>query len=450
MKNFKRILGYALLLFLLALVYVLYTNYPKLEFISGFAAKNICSCEFIDQRAIAYTENNDNNFSPVNLAKSSVDVASQSATADVYGLKQRTAIYRKGLGCVLVPEHMALDAIESQQPRRVLDPKPLPYPYGDGAQKDTVFSTLDYNQIQQAVDMAFNNNEVQKTRAVLVIYKDQIIAERYVDSLNRNSKLLGWSMTKSVLATLYGILSYERGFSIDQPAKVEAWKNDERAKITYTDLFHMNSGLEWEEDYAQISDVTRMLFQAKDMAKVQAEKKAAYAPNTHFNYSSGTTNLLSGLLRQEFDSYEEYLNFPYQKLIDRIGMHSMLIETDAVGTFVGSSYGWATTRDWGKFGLLYLHQGNWNGDQLFDKHWVDFVTTAAPNSEKQYGGHFWLSTPEKLPDVPVDTYYADGFQGQRVYIVPSKDLVVVRLGLASTAYFDFNAFLSGITNAINN
>jgi CubicO group peptidase (beta-lactamase class C family) len=185
------------------------------------------------------------------------------------------------------------------------------------------------------------------------------------------------------------------------------------------------------------------------MSKVQAEKQAAFPPNTHFNYSSGTTNLLAGLLRKEFDSYQQYLNFPYDKLIDRIGMNSMVLETDAAGNFVGSSYGWATTRDWGKFGLLYLHQGNWNGDQLFDKKWIDFVTTPAANSAKEYGGHFWLNTPEKLPDAPMDTYYADGFQGQRVYIVPSKDLVVVRLGLASTAYFDFNAFLSGITQAIN-
>src|SRR5690606_37565372 len=137
--------------------------------------------------------------------------------------------------------------------------------------------------------------------------------------------LLGWSMTKTVLATLYGILSFERGFDIDQPVKVDSWKNDERSKITYADLLHMGSGLEWDENYEQISDVTKMLFQANDMTKPILEKQPEYPPNTHFSYSSGTTNLLSGLLLKEVSSYTEYLNFPYQKLIDRIGMESMII-----------------------------------------------------------------------------------------------------------------------------
>lgn len=406
---------------------------------------------FLDGRGQEFTQNNDNNFSPINKARSSVDLELKTATATVYGFKARTAIYRDGLGCVLIPPQMSIeDFVEAEKPVRTPAPKTLAYPYGNAPQKDTVFSTVDYQQINQVVDNAFKNNAIQKTRSVLVIYKDQIIAERYGDSIDRNSRLLGWSMTKTVLATLYGIISVERGFEINQAVKIDAWKNDQRAEITYADLLHMGSGLQWDENYNQISDVTKMLFQADDMTKPQIKKQPEYPPNTHFSYSSGTTNLLSGLLYKELDSYSEYLNFPYKKLIDRIGMESMVIETDAAGNFIGSSYGWATTRDWGKFGLLYLHEGNWNGDQLFDKKWVDFVTTPAPGSNNEYGGHLWLNTPTKLPDAPQDTYYADGFQGQRVYMVPSKDLVVVRLGLASTEAFDFNAFLSGITQAIGN
>lgn len=406
---------------------------------------------FVDQRNQEFTQANDNNFSPINMASSSVDLETKSATATVFGLKARTAIFREGLGCVLIPKHVEVqDILKAEKPMRSLDPGPLAYPYGDAPQKDTVFNNLNYDQIRQTVNNAFKNNDVQKTRSVLVIYKDQIIAERYADSLDRHSRLLGWSMTKSVLSTLYGILAYDSGFDINQRVKIDQWKDDKRAQITYADLLRMNSGLEWVEDYAEISDVTQMLFQADNMAKAQLPKTLEYQPNTHFSYSSGSTNLLSGLLRKEFDSYSEYLNFPYKRLIDRIGMHSMLIETDAAGNFAASAYGWATTRDWGKFGLLYLHQGNWNGDQVFDKSWVEFVTTPSPNSNNEYGGHFWLNTPEKLPDAPMDTYYADGFQGQRVYIVPSKDLVVVRMGLASTQYFDFNAFLSGITQGIDN
>ncbi|MDG3583273.1 serine hydrolase domain-containing protein [Galbibacter pacificus] len=449
MKNFKRFALYTILLICFAFVVVVYFNYPKLNIISGFSAKNMCSCMFTDHRIQTYTTNNDNNFTPVKLAKNQVNISTKQATATVYGLKPRTAVYRKGLGCVLVPAEMNIEEVtHAEAPLRSSKNTSLPYPYGDAEQNDTVFKNVDYSKVEKTVEAAFANNSTQKTRSVLVIYKDQIIAEKYADSLNKDNKMLGWSMTKSVLATLYGILQYEGKLDINEPAKVDAWQNDERASITYNDLLHMNSGLTWEEDYATISDVTKMLFLTDDMTKVQAEKEAAYPPNSYWNYSSGTTNLLSGLLRKEFNSYPEYLNFPYKKLIDRIGMHSMVIETDAAGNFVGSSYGWATTRDWGKFGLLYLHEGNWNGDRVFHENWATYVATPAPNSDGLYGGHFWLNTPEKLPDAPMDAYFADGFQGQRVYIVPSKDLVVVRMGLASGDAFDFNGFLSGITKAI--
>lgn len=410
----------------------------------------MCSCVFNDGRSQQFTRNNDNNFAPVNLAKNKINKTANSVTASVYGLKSRTAIYRKGLGCVLLPINSDLEKIKSAKaPIRNTERINRPYPYGDLQQKDTFFSNIDYEQIDEIVNASFDNNEIQKTRSVLVIYKNQIIAEKYADSLNKDSKLLGWSMTKSIMATLYGILQYEGKLNVNDPTNIKAWQNDERAKITYNDLLHMSSGLVWNEDYATISDVTKMLFLTDNMGKVQEEKLAEAAPNKQWNYSSGTTNLLSSLLRKEFNSYEEYLNFPYQKLIDRIGMKSMFIETDAAGTYVGSSYGWATTRDWGKFGLLYLHNGNWDGDQLFDKNWSDYVAEPAPNSDGLYGAHFWLNTPDKMPHAPMDTYYADGFQGQRVYIVPSKDLVVVRMGLASGDTFDFDWFLGGISKGIN-
>ena len=113
----------------------------------------------------------------------------------------------------------------------------------------------------------------------------------------------------------------------------------------------------WSEEYDKISDATKMLFLAEDMGKVQENKELVGAPNESWNYSSGTTNLLSNILRSHFDSHQGYLDFWYSALIDKIGMHSMLIETDMSGSYVGSSYGWATPRDWAKFGLLYLHKG---------------------------------------------------------------------------------------------
>ena len=129
-------------------------------------------------------------------------------------------------------------------------------------------------------------------------------------------------------------------------------------------------------------------------------------------------------------------------------MHSMLLEADMDGNYVGSSYGWATTRDWAKFGILYLNKGNWNGTQLFDENWSKYVATPTKNSEGVYGAHFWLNAGGKFPDVPRDMYSANGFQGQYVFIVPSKDLVVVRMGLSENPIFDVNEFLSEIIKAI--
>jgi CubicO group peptidase (beta-lactamase class C family) len=178
------------------------------------------------------------------------------------------------------------------------------------------------------------------------------------------------------------------------------------------------------------------------------EKPAAFKPNTHWNYSSGTTNLLSGILRQQFKTHQEYLDFWYSALIDKIGMNSMIIETDMAGNYVGSSYGWATTRDWSKFGLLYLHKGNWNGEQILDESWVKYTVKPTNTSEGQYGAQFWLNAGGRFPDVPREMYYCSGFQGQMVAIIPSLDLVIVRMGLKEDPEFDFNGMLSGIIGSL--
>ena len=125
-------------------------------------------------------------------------------------------------------------------------------------------------------------------------------------------------------------------------------------------------------------------------------------------------------------------------------MHSMLVETDMAGNYVGSSYGWATTRDWSKLGLLYLHKGNWNGEQLFDPSWAKYVSTPTDTSHGRYGAQFWLNAGNHFPNVPRDLYYCSGFQGQMVAIIPSMDLVIVRMGLTEEPQFDFNGLLSGI------
>jgi CubicO group peptidase (beta-lactamase class C family) len=446
MKKTVKILGLALLVLL---VYLGYTNYPKLDILCGFSAKSMASGYFIDNRSRDIIEKGDNDLAMVTMATNKIEKNQKFATASLYGFKERKAIYRQGLGATLIN-----DDFDVSKPYLVPNRKNLvnnlPFPFGNNEPKDTVFATINYSKLRKAVDFAFDKKgEINKrTRSVLVIYKDKIIAEKYDTGFDKNSKILGWSMTKSITATYFGILQKQGKFDINKPAPIAAWKNDDRKNITTSDLLHMNSGLEWDEKDDAISDLTKMLFLEEDMSQSQLLKPAEFKPNTHWNYSSGTSNLLAGILRNQFKTHQEYLDFWYSALIDKIGMNSMVIETDMAGNYVGSSYSWATTRDWAKFGLLYLHKGNWNGEQLFDESWAKYVATPTNTSKGEYGAHFWLNAGGKYPDVPSDLYSANGFQGQRVFIIPSLDLVIVRMGLKKEEGLDLNAFLKGIIESL--
>jgi len=446
MKKLFKFVGFASFI---GIFYLGFTTYPKLDLISGFSAKSIASGHFIDSRSQEMIEKGDNDIDMIDLAKNKIEAMGKFAVASVYGLKERKAIYREGLGVTLINEDFDVTKPYLVPKRTKLNNK-LSFPYGNNEHKDTVFSNVDYTKLNAAVANAFDEKgEIKKrTRSLLVIYKDKIIAEKYDTGFDKNSKILGWSMTKSITATMFGILEKQGKFDIDDPAPIPEWANDKRKLITTNDLLHMNSGLQWVEDYNTISDVTKMLFQAEDMTRAQLEKPAEYKPNMRWNYSSGTTNLLSGILRKQFKTHQEYLNFWYTDLIDKIGMNSMVIETDMAGNYIGSSYGWATTRDWSKFGLLYLHKGNWNGEQIFNENWAKYVATPTNRSEGRYGAHFWLNAGGNFRDVPRDMYYCSGFQGQMVAIIPSLDLVVVRMGLKEGPEFDFNGMLKGIIGSL--
>ncbi|RTY70306.1 class C beta-lactamase-related serine hydrolase [Flavobacterium bomense] len=433
----------------IGIFYVGLITYPKLDLISGFSAKSIASGHFIDNRSQKMIEKGDNDIDMIDLAKNKIEATGKFAIASVYGLKERKAIYREGLGATLINDDFDVSK-PYLVPKRTRLNINMPFPYGNNEPKDTVFSDVDYTKLNAAVANAFDEKEAikKRTRSLLVIYKDKIIAEKYDSGFDKNSKILGWSMTKSITSAMFGILEIQGKYDIYKPAPIPEWKNDDRKSITTNDLLHMNSGLEWEEQYDKISDATKMLFQAEDMTLVQRKKSMVFRTNTHWNYSSGTTNLLSGILRKQFKTHQEYLDFWYSALIDKIGMYSMVIETDMAGNYVGSSYGWATTRDWSKFGLLYLHKGNWNGEQIFNESWAKYTATPTNTSNGRYGGHFWLNAGGHFPDVPRDMYYCSGFQGQMVAIIPSLDLVIVRMGLKENPNFDFNGMLRGIVESV--
>jgi hypothetical protein len=448
MKKAFKVIG---ILFLLAIIYLALENYPKLELISGFSAKNVATAHFLDNRSLQLIEKTDNDINLIRLANNAIYEDENFATASVFGFQKRKAIYRDGLGSLLIDADFDVSK-PYLIPKRVQPKIDMPYPFGTNQPKDSIFTNVDYMKLNKAVANAFDENDTiaKRTRSVVILYKDHLIAEKYDAGFDKNSKVLGWSMTKSITATYFGILHYQHKININNPAPIYEWKNDERSKITIDNLLQMNSGLEWEERYDKICDATKMLFNSKDMGQVQLKKSLTGKPNQSWNYSSGTSNLLSKILRKQFTSHQEYLDFWYAALIDKIGMYSMIVETDMTGTYVGSSYAWATTRDWAKFGTLYLHHGNWNGEQLFDASWTKYVSTPTSTSKGRYGGHFWLNSSGKYPDAPRDMYYASGFQGQKIFIIPSRDLVIVRMGLTDDDAFDFNGFLKEVLGSIRN
>lgn len=439
MKFFLR----TLLFIFILLTIVIFFNFSKLNIIAGYAAKNTASSVFLAERNVHFTDTTDTNFSPINLATNEINQEEKSAIASAFGLLTRKAIYREGLGSVLITDDYT-ETTKPLIPKRSVPDNKIAFPYGNATPKDTVFANINYTQLNQTVNNMFNHTN--KTRAVLVVYKDKIIAEKYDTGFTKDARLLGWSMTKSINSTLFGILQCQGKINVKNLAPISEWKNDARKNITIHNLLQMNSGLEWDEDYNTISDVSKMLFLEKDMTRSQIEKPLVGKPNETWNYSSGTTNLLSGVLRQQFATHQEYLDFWYTALIDKIGMNSMVVETDLSGNYVGSSYSWATARDWSKLGLLYLHNGQWNGESLFDKDWVKYATTPTPGSENSYGAQIWLNAGNVYPDVPKNMYYFSGYQGQNVYVLPDEELVVVRLGLTKNA--DVNTFLSDVIEAV--
>ena len=438
-----------LILILAALSYVLYIYIPQLPVANGYAAKKMCSCTFIAGREQAAIQREDLGFSPLSLTKTKIDLDARTATSSVFGLRPRTAEFREKAGCVLIQG-------EDDYNVRINHPSPvysadLTWPNGSSTEYDSIPSEINQEQLNEAILSAFDPGmamDSMKTRAVVVIYKDQLVGEAYANGYDENTALLGWSMTKSITSTLIGILVKNGMMSLSDQNLFDHW-TDDRKEITLQDMLQMQSGLSFSEIYNGLSDATRMLFMSEDVSQIPGQNLLIHSPGTHWAYSSGTTNLLARLIRNELGNDEEYWQMPYDSLFSRIGMTSAIIETDESGNFIGSSYCYATPRDWAKFGLLYLNQGNWYGDQLVDSSWVDFVRQPASNSNGIYGGQFWLNVNHSsYPDAPEDLFSCNGFEGQYIFIMPSHDLIIVRMGLAEWPSFDANKLIKEVMASI--
>lgn len=412
----------------------------------------MCSCVFvagIDEQKVL---KEDLNFDILSLATVNVDYENKSVTASVFGMNPKTAYFQGPTGCALVNKMRPEEAYKYTSDWNI--------PKYDSLENwfsyiDTVeyFSEAQQAKIAKALGEAFieDNPEAptKNSRAALVLYKGQLIAEQYAPGFNKDSRLMGWSMTKSLTASMFSMLESEGKVNKTDVTEIPEWQNDERKNITWTHLLHMNSGLRWEERYDNVSDAVLMLFNSDAIGGYAIQMPLESQPDTRWNYSSGTSNIIATTMRRYFNSTDEYVRYPYEHLFYKIGANSMVIETDATGSFVGSSYSWATAKDWARLGQLYLQDGKWAGEQILSKDWINFVNEEAPNSNGIYGGHFWLNKGMRYPDAPKDLYSMDGFQGQMVFIIPSKDLVVVRLGLTyNEDDFDFNGWLKDIIDAV--
>lgn len=280
-------------------------------------------------------------------------------------------------------------------------------------------------------------------RAVVVAHEGTIIGETYGEGFGAETPLLGWSMTKTVMGALVGLAIKQDLVALDEAPDFEAWDTDAREAIALADMMGMAPDLAWNESYGSVTDVTRMLFLESDMAAFAASKPRDETNDGGvgevFNYSSGTTVLISRLLADAHGSGDALLDAAYRDLFAPLGMTSAVLETDAAGTPIGSSYMYATARDWARFGQLLLQRGVWNERSLLPVGFVDWMSEAHPASDGQYGsGQVWLRAPNStLPgdnaDLPDDAFFMSGHDGQMVAIVPSADLVVVRLGLTPTS-----------------
>lgn len=419
MRKTRRFLGALLVITLIAVIGGYWYARPLLHTGTGYAAHNACAVQHVAERDNAGDDLPPNPLVPF-LRTTVEDDAAESTVLGV--LAKQRAHYTKWFGCTVADAAPDLP-----------DPAPV-----TSANRFTALpaSTSD-SGVEAALDSMFGKNLKDRTqqqlgtRAVVVLKDGQIVGERYADGFDPQTRQLGWSMAKSVTNLMVGRLVQSGEVSLDDAGLTPAWV-DERNEITIKDLLRMTSGLEWDETYTLGTPITQMLYGEENMAAYVANQPPQHDPGTVQEYSSGSTTLLCGLLAS---STELGANLPRELIFKPLGLTSAVMEVDATGTPVCSSYMWATPRDWAAVGQFALQEGSWQGDELLPQDWMAQSTTLGDVTNPDDAGlasSWWVNDDGAgelvYPELPTDTYMARGHDGQRLIVIPSEELVVVRLG----------------------
>lgn len=398
---------------------------------TGIGSKLLCSSYFVTGFSVEQSIDDLVQYSPL-LEMLDIDINESLRVVETsfLGLSRKTASVVDGLGCsVDYTSHSQRASILTKTNEKSIAPWPL------GSSVETIDANM-----QQLVEnqLLLDNDLGLNTRALLVVKSGAVVAEAYGQGANATTPLLGWSMAKSLTSVMLGNLEMRGLLDLGGKPSIADWKNDKRSEITLTDLLTMTDGLDFSENYNPGDDATTMLFTSPSASDFTIARPIAHESGRYFNYSSGTANVLAriytdtlGGIQAAYDDYMDHIAGP-------LGFQNAVFEVDASGVFFGSSYLYASARDWARLGEMMIQKGTINGERLVAEDWV--VRATQPNNsdnQKAYGFQWWLNDGNaqlRWPDIPADAYAANGNRQQNLMIIPSEELVIVRLGWTAGRY----------------
>jgi CubicO group peptidase (beta-lactamase class C family) len=404
-------------------------------------AKIFCSGLFVSGRDSAEIRNHLNNYflgrKVDSISAIDIDRGRHLVRMTLANRVTREAKLYGDQGCVI--HQPGKDSVQFT-PARVATTLPAasttPWPMGDVLPAAPAPAEVDTAKVRAALDSAFAN-PAGLTAAVIVVYEGRIVGERYAQGANRDMPLESWSMGKSIMGTLIGRLIQQGAITLDQAAPIPQWQaapNDPRASIRVMDLMRMSSGLRMSrgspEDIPGYHDHDLIYTGALDAYEFSATRPLQVPPNTRGRYRNDNVMLLGMVMREALKKRgENYLTWPQRQLFDKIGIRRQVLETDPYGNFLISGYDYGTARNWARLGMLYLYDGVWNGERLLPEGFVKFASTPAPAwADSAYGGMVWVNAGGAWPNLPRDAFAFRGAGGQETVIVPSRRMVIVRMG----------------------